>query len=51
MKKEKRWLRYLLVLVSIWVSVTSTVQSFKDPTLTEMQLFKLIPETALLKFK
>lgn len=54
MKKEKdklTWKIVIVISVLIWVAMTSTVQRFKCDSLTETQLFIMIPENFILHFK
>ena len=41
---------YTFVAVCLWIAVTCMIQRFKDPTMTETQIFMNIPNSALLNF-
>lgn len=38
------------IVVLLWVAATTMVQRFKDPKLTETELFLKIPNSAILHF-
>ena len=41
---------YCLVILTIWTGVTTTIQRFITPKMTETELFMHIIKTVLLKF-
>ena len=41
----------IFAIAMLWMSVTSTVQAFKDPKLTRTELTLLIPKTFTLHFQ
>lgn len=52
MKKEIINIIYIIFCISfVWLSLTSMVQSFKNPKLTQTEVFLLIPHTFVLDFK
>lgn len=51
MGKFKLIFGILLMILGIWIGITSGIQRFKCDTLTETQLFKKIPENFILKFQ
>lgn len=50
--KEKLKINHLILilLIVLWISVTTSIQRFKNPQLTETELFLKIPDSFLLKF-
>lgn len=42
---------FILVLLLLWMVVTSTIARFKNPKLTETELFLRIPKSFILDFK
>lgn len=52
-KKTRRTIRINIAfcVVLIWMGVTGNIQAFKCPDLTKTQLFLLIPQNFILKFK
>ena len=42
---------FILVLLLLWIGVTSTIAAFKNPKLTETELFLRIPKSFILNFK
>jgi len=40
-----------IVVLFLWVGVTSAIQRFSNPKLTETELILLIPQNAILEFK
>lgn len=41
----------ILVLLLLWIGVTSIIAGFKNPKLTETELFLRIPKSFVLNFK
>lgn len=41
----------ILVLLLLWIGVTSTIAGFKNPKLTQTELFLKIPKSFILDFK
>lgn len=46
----KKILRYLLFGLILWMATTITIQRFKNPNLSETQLFLRIPNAFVLDF-
>lgn len=49
-KYIKYW-RYFWYSLLVWTAIVSAVQRFKNPKLTETELFYEIPNNVILKFK
>ena len=41
----------ILVLLLLWMGVTSTIAAFKNPKLTETELFLRIPKSFILDYE
>ena len=42
---------FILVLLLLWIGVTSTIAAFKNPKLTETELFLRIPKSFILNYE
>lgn len=42
---------YILSVIFIWISISSTICAFKNPELTQTQVFLRIPQSFILNFK
>lgn len=42
---------FILVLLLLWIVVTSAIARFRNPELTETELFLRIPQSFILDFK
>jgi len=46
----KKILRKILIIICLWVAITSIIQAFIKPSMTEMERFLSIPNSFILKF-
>lgn len=51
MKKINFYITIAIMVIAIWIGITSGIQRFMCDSLTETQLFKKIPENFILKFQ
>ncbi len=49
--KKIRIIQYILLVIFSYLAVVSNIQRFKNPKLTQTELFMLIPQNILLNFK
>jgi len=49
-ESSKKIFTAFILLVLVWVSITCMIQTFKNPELTQTELFLRIPKSALLNF-
>lgn len=42
---------YILSVILIWISISSTICAFKNPELTQTQIFLRIPQSFILNFE
>ena len=42
---------FILVLLLLWIVVTSTIAGFRNPKLTETELFLRIPKSFILNYE
>lgn len=47
----KKILYVLIVIIALYTACTSMIMAFKNPKLTQTELFLLIPKSLLLDFK
>lgn len=53
MKKYNLRITLKIILISLifWIAITSNIQRFKTPRLSETELFMLIPRNVILDFE
>jgi len=51
MKKIKPILNLLIIVLVLWVVITNIIMTFKNPEMTQTQLFLHLPKTVLLNFE
>ena len=49
--KRTTIIRIILVLLLLWIGVTSIIARFKNPKLTETELFLRIPKSFILNYE
>jgi len=47
----KKYIKMLISILIFWVALTITIQRFKNPNLSETELFLAIPQSFILNFK
>lgn len=47
---KKKILTAILMVVSLWIVITNTIMTFRNPQMTQTQLFLHIPKTIILNF-
>jgi len=50
-KKYNKFVYYLIIVVLMWISITTTIQAFKCQKLTRTELFLNIPNSAILNWE
>ncbi len=50
-KSYKNIILCIITVVVLWLSITTTIQAFKCPSMTQTELFLNIPKTMVLNFK
>lgn len=45
------YVRIVLMVICLWVGITSTIQRFMCPRMTEVEAFLEIPKSSILNFK
>lgn len=49
--KKEKILYFLLLVISTYIGTVNMIQAFKNPELTNTQLFIKIPDSLILKFE
>lgn len=50
-KTIKDYVVYIVSVIFVWISISSTICAFKNPELTQTQLLLRIPQSFILNFE
>ena len=50
-KNGYSWVNIALIIITLWISTTTTIQAFKCPKMSQTELFLHIPKSCILDFE